>query len=65
MHTLKSAEEKKNYEGLLSKERSSFLVLCGVGIMSAKGGLVERLVKLLSSGVTWLMFNTFGMGRGI
>jgi hypothetical protein len=65
MHTLKSTGGKRTFEGLLSREGSSFLVLCGVGIVSAKASLIERLVKLFNSGVAWLMFYAFGMGRVI
>jgi hypothetical protein len=53
---IKNIEGKRTYEGLLRKEGSSFLVLCGVGILSVKASLIERLVKLLNNGIAWLIF---------
>ena len=38
MHTINNTRGKGSFEGLLSREGISFLVLCGVGIVGAKDG---------------------------
>jgi hypothetical protein len=59
MHALKRTEGKRNSKGLLRREGSSFLALCGVGIVSAKASMIEILVKLDNIGVSWLIFHAF------